>query len=431
MIEFLSFLKDPNLQYVLWGCILLSFSAGLIGCFAYLQKKALIGDAISHSVLPGVAIAFMLIEVKSLPVLLTGAFVSGIISQYLVVKLSEHPKISKDTAIGFVLTFFFGIGIVLLTFIQQSGHAGQSGLEDFIFGKAATLVQKDINLFIALSVIIIIVVLLMKKEFTIVSFDEDFAHTSGMNVSMINKVMTGLYVMAIVSGIQAVGVVLMSALVITPAAAGRFWTNNINKLLIISSLIAGLGGGIGVLISYSAPQMPTGPWVVVVLSVIALISFLIAPQTGIISKWFNQRKNKQKIHNENILKLLYKICEKRGNVQCSIDKNEAADRYSLSKKEFFNKLNRLNKKGYLEYQINNQIQLTKKGVDEGQRIVRLHRLWEAYLATYLNIAPDHVHDDAEAIEHVLTPELEAKLDRLLDYPEADPHKAKIPRKKKI
>ncbi|NMM50032.1 metal ABC transporter permease [Marinigracilibium pacificum] len=430
MKEIIYILSDPNVQYVLLGCILLSFSAGLAGTFAYLQRKALIGDAISHSVLPGVAIAFMLIQVKSLPVLLTGAFISGLISQYLVVKLSEHPKVSKDTAIGFVLTFFFGIGIVCLTFIQQSGYSGQSGLEDFIFGKAATLVKKDIYLFIFLSITIIIAVLLFKKEFTLVSFDMDFARTSGLKVNLINNILTGLYVMAIVSGIQSVGVILMSALVITPAAAARFWTNNINKLLIISSLTAGVSGGIGVLISYSAPQMPTGPWVVVTLSLIALFSFLIAPETGIISKWMNQRKNRNKIHRENILKLLYKICEEKGSLQCPIPLDLAHSRYSLSRSEFNNKLKELKSSDYLEYLISGDIKLTNNGMNEGQRIVRLHRLWEAYLATYLRIAPDHVHDDAEAIEHVITPELEAKLEKELGYPESDPHKTIIPRKAK-
>ena len=270
--EFLSF-SEPNIRYVTFGSILLCGSAAVVGSFIFLKKKALVGDAVAHAVLPGVCLGFLLAGNKNPVLLVTGAFVTGWLSLVAIDYISVKSKIKEDTAIGLILSVFFGIGILLLTYIQHSGNAAQSGLDHFLFGKAAAMVSSDLNVFSGIAFMLIIAVVLFFKEFTLISFDIDFAKTIGFPVRRLELVLTTLTVLAIVAGIQAIGVVLMAAILITPAAAARFWTDNLKKMVFLSAAFGGVSGFAGAFISYAAPAMPTGPWIVMVISVIALFSF--------------------------------------------------------------------------------------------------------------------------------------------------------------
>ena len=234
-IDFIS-LNDPNVLFVVVGMILLGISSATIGTFAFLQKRALTGDAIAHSVLPGVCLAFILFDTRNLWVLLGGAFVTGWLSIVCVDIITKHSKLKADTAIGLVLSVFFGVGILLLTFIQQSGNAAQSGLNNFLFGKAAAMHPDDIKTMGIVSLLIIIIVLTFFKEFKLLSFDPAYAKSTGLPVTVLQLLLTTLTVLAVAAGIQAVGVVLMAAMLITPAAAAKYWTNNLRKMIFLSML---------------------------------------------------------------------------------------------------------------------------------------------------------------------------------------------------
>ena len=424
LIDFFSF-ADPNIRFVVIGSVLLTASSAIVGSFTFLNKRSLVGDAIAHAVLPGICLGFMLSGTKNPIFLIGGAFITGWTSLVLVDFITTRTRIKEDTAIGLILSVFFGFGIVLLTVIQKSGNAAQSGLDHFLFGKAAALVGEDLYTFAAVAIILLIAVFLLFKEFALLAFDKDYARAIGLPVKKIELILTSLIVLAVVIGIQAVGVVLMAAILITPAAAARFWTDKIRVMFLLASIFGALSGLTGADISYIAPSMPTGPWIVIVISIIAFISFFLAPKRGVISRFVKQKTIRKTINDENVLKALYQLGEENKNffIQRSVD--EIIRRRKFERENLIVVLKRLHNQGYLE-QTRNLWSLTEEGKDRAQRVVKIHRLWELYLTTHLHIAPDHVHDDADTIEHLLTPELEAELERILNYPKIDPHKSEIP-----
>lgn len=424
LIDFFSF-TDPNIRFVVIGSVLLTASSAIVGSFTFLNKRALVGDAIAHAVLPGICLGFLLAGTKNPIFLIGGAFATGWISLVAVDYITSRTRIKEDTAIGLILSVFFGFGIVLLTVIQKSGNAAQSGLDHFLFGKAAALVGDDLYTFASVAALLLIAVFLLFKEFALLAFDKDFARAIGLPVKRIELVLTSLIVLAVVIGIQAVGVVLMAAILITPAAAARFWTDKIKVMFLLASVFGALSGLAGAYISYVAPAMPTGPWIVIVISTIAFISFFLAPKRGVISRMMKQNANRKTINDENVLKALYQLGEESKNffLQRSVD--EIIRRRKFERNHLLPVLKRLRSQGYLE-QTGNLWGLTEEGKDRGMRVVKMHRLWELYLTTHLHIAPDHVHDDADTIEHLLTPELEAELEAVLNYPKTDPHASEIP-----
>ncbi|PIB35330.1 zinc ABC transporter permease [Reichenbachiella sp. 5M10] len=424
LIAFFSF-QDPNVRYVAAGSVLLAISSALVGCFTFLKKKALVGDAVSHAVLPGVCLAFLISGTKNPLYLIIGAFITGWLSLILIDFITRMSKIKEDTSIGLILSVFFGVGILLLTMIQHSGNAAQTGLDSFLFGKAAALVGQDLIVFSSISIVLVVAVLLFYKEFALISFDENFAKSIGFPVKRLELVLTTLTVLAVVTGIQAVGVVLMAAMLITPAAAARFWTDKLSTMLIIAATFGAISGISGAFISYTAPAMPTGPWIVLVVSMLALLSFFVAPGKGILYRLYRQYKIKSRILNENILKLFYQLSESDEDHQTARTVSELQAKRPIPLATLNKGLRILRFQGYLNNR-DGRWSLTREGLIKGQRIVKLHRLWEVYLTQYLRIAPDHVHEDADNIEHILTPELESRLEALLDYPDSDPHSSTIP-----
>jgi len=425
VLEFLSF-SDPGTRIVTLGSVLLGVIASLVGCFTFLQKRALIGDTISHSVLPGICLAFILSGTKDPYILLLGAFLSGWLSVIFSDWISRTSKIKADTAIAIVLSFFFAVGMMLLSIIQHSGNVNKAGLHHFLFGKAAAIIGEDVRMFTIVGAIALVIILVYFRAFKIYIFDRDFAASIGLPVKLLDFLLTTLAVLAIAIGIRAVGVVLMAALLITPAAIARFWTGNMTKMLLLASLAGGVSGFIGALISYTAPAMPTGPWIIVVLSIMAFISIIIGREKGVLYGILKQRKFRYKVLRENVLKIFYHLGEPDNTLL--EERNIAAllQRRPMSKPELLLGLKQLDKRDFIVSTGPENWKLTERGWIESKRLIRLHRLWEVYLSEYLNIAADHVHDDAEAIEHILTPELQAKLEKVLEGRTIDPHDKKIP-----
>lgn len=422
--EFFSF-SDPSIVSVVVGAILLTASSAVVGTFTFLKKKALVGDAVAHSVLPGICLAFILSGTKNPIWMIIGAFVTGWLSLVIIDHITTKSKIKEDTAIALILSVFFGIGILMLTNIQHSGNAEQTGLDSFLFGKAAALVGQDLIIFGVVAVVLIVTVALFFKELKLIAFDSNYAKALGVPVKSLDLLLTSLTVLAVVTGIQAVGVVLMAAMLITPAAAARFWTNDVFKMTLIAAIMGGLSGLSGAYVSYVAPSMPTGPWIVIIISVIAVISFFIAPKRGILARSVQQNTLQRQIMDENLLKELFHLGEKDENLYKGRTVAEIIEERFFPKKSLTTGLRRLKRQGFLEEK-SGKWSYTEAGKIKGQRVVKLHRLWELYLSKYMKIDPDHVHEDAETIEHIITPELEETLEKMLEYPEFDPHEEKIP-----
>lgn len=419
-------LRDLNVRVVVIGSVLLGIGSAAIGCFALLRKRALVGDAVAHAALPGVALAFMVVGGKGTMALLIGAAVTGWLAMLAMDFIVHNSRIREDSAIGIVLSVFFGLGILLLTHIQASGAAEQSGLDKFLFGQAASMLPRDVLTFGGVSVLLIVAIVVFYKEFKVLAFDSDYAISLGFPVRGLEMLLTTLMVFAVVVGIQAVGVVLMAAMLITPAAAARYWTERLPIMLLLASAFGAVSGYAGAFVSYVAPRMPTGPWIVTAITLIFAVSILFAPRRGVLARLARQRENRRRTLEENVLKAFHHLAEHDGNAFALRTPADIRSRRSMPSPLMERVLRRLARQGYVVPAGSGAWHLTEDGRRRGARVTRLHRLWEVYLTDYVQIAPDHVHDDAESIEHVLTPELEEQLELLLQRPAIDPHERTIP-----
>ncbi len=425
LIEFFSF-SQPNVRTVTLGTVLLGIGAAAIGSFTFLRKRALVGDAVSHAILPGLAIGFLLSGEKHPVYLIAGALLAGWLALLTIDYLVNNSKLKTDTAIALVLSVFFGFGVFLMSIIQRRMAGNQAGLDAFLFGKAAGMTTAETQVFAGVSVFILLVIVLFFNTFKIVAFNKEFAMALGIPSQFIEFLLATLTVLAITTGIQAVGVVLMSALLITPAAAARAFTKKLEWMVVIAALIGAAGGLMGAFISFTQPQMPTGPWIVVTISGFAVAALLFAPQRGVVAIFRMRRGNAEKIRTENLIKAIYQLEEQNGVGPVTLD--AVMRQRSFHKKTCEKGLQTLQRRGWITKTADG-FTLTSQGREEGQRVVRLHRLWEVYLTQRLRMAPDHIHPQAETMEHLITPELEAQLIHELDAPEVDPHQSKIPYRK--
>ncbi|MGB0998957.1 MAG: iron chelate uptake ABC transporter family permease subunit [Flavobacteriales bacterium] len=409
---------------VIFGVALLGLASGLIGSFTFLRKQALIGDAIAHSVFPGIALGFMLSQSQDPIYLILGACFTGYLSITLVDVLTRYSKLKTDTAIALVLSVFFGFGVLLFTHIQHEYQSAQTGLDKFLFGKAAAMLKADLYWLASISGLIILAIVAFFRNFLLLSFDRAYAKTIGMNVKLSEWLLSVLTILVIVVGIQVVGIVLMAALLVTPASSARFWTNNLKSMLILSALFAMCSGLLGVLVSMSAVKMPTGPWIVIFLSFFAIFSILFSPKKGLFSRLQKRKNIRNKMLEDNILKTIYHLGEAQSDFLELRQESAVLERRYFDIALLRKGIKTLKQQGFLSK--NSGIRLTDKGLTRAKRIVKLHRLWEMYLSTKLKVKGDHVHEDADTIEHFINDELEAELEQLLDFPVQDPHQNQIP-----
>lgn len=284
---------DYTLRNIALGSAILGIVGGILGSFALLRKQALLGDALAHAALPGICLAYMLTGLKTPIVLLVGAGLAGWLGTLLILQIVRETRISEDAALGIVLTVFFGIGIMLLTYIQHSGYASQSGLDKYLFGQAATLVQDQVITMALLGGTALLLVALLFKEFKLITFDPHFAATLGLPVQRLGVLLTSLIVVAVLIGLQTVGVVLMAAMLIAPAAAARQWTERLGVMLALSALFGGLSGVSGAIISISDAQLPTGPMVILSATAIVIVSLLFGRARGIVWEALRSRRTRQ------------------------------------------------------------------------------------------------------------------------------------------
>lgn len=278
----MTILQSYTTQMVLLGTALLGLASGIAGTFAVLRKESLIGDGLSHAALPGVVIAFLLTGIKDIEVLIAGAALSSIAAAWLITITVENSKIKFDGALATILSAFFGLGMVLLTYVQSLNNAGQAGLSKFIFGQAATILARDVYITSAAALIIIVLTALFWKELKLISFDVEYAKTLQIPVTFTLILYRALLIMTIIIGIQSVGAILISSLLIAPAVGARQWTNKLGTMCILAGffgMVSAIGGTIW---STSVQKLPTGPAIIVILSVIVLLSLIFAPNRGIL-----------------------------------------------------------------------------------------------------------------------------------------------------
>jgi manganese/zinc/iron transport system permease protein len=298
---------DYTLRTVALGTASLGAVAGALGVFAVLRRQSLLGDAIAHSALPGIGLAFLLTGSRATPILLLGAAVAGWLGTLAILTIMRTARLPADTALGVVLSVFFGAGLVLLTLIQRQPNAAQAGLETFLFGQAATLLARDVQWIAGVGAVVLGLLWVFWKEFSVLAFDAEFAATMGLPVRALDLFLTSLLVAAIVLGLQAVGVVLMSALVVAPAAAARQWTDSLARMVRMAAAFGALSGLLGTLGSAAARGLPTGPMIVLVATGIVGFSLLFAPNRGMIAGWVRHRRIRAQVQADSVLADLYAL----------------------------------------------------------------------------------------------------------------------------
>lgn len=305
---------DYTLRTITLGTAVLGAICGMLGSFAVLRKQSLLGDAISHAALPGIALAFLITGAKDSGILMLGALVSGLIGTFWIRGITSKTHLKSDTALGLILSIFFGFGMLLLTFIQKQPNANQAGLDKYLFGQAATLVESDVQLMIIVTGISLFVMLLFWKEFKILLFDADYTKTLGFNTKFIDVLITFLIVLAIVLGLQTVGVVLMSAILLAPAAAARQWTNSLGTMVLLAALFGAFSGVFGTAISASQNNLSTGPVIVLVAGVFVLFSFIFSPKRGLLFREIRFHQNRTDLKLMKTLQFMYGIAQEHENI---------------------------------------------------------------------------------------------------------------------
>ncbi|MDZ4767893.1 MAG: metal ABC transporter permease [Chloroflexota bacterium] len=281
-----------TLRTVAVGGALLGAICGVIGSFAVLRRESLVGDALSHAALPGVGVGF-LIAGRDMNALLIGAGISSWLGVQFIGALTRTTRLKQDTALGIVLAAWFAAGIALLAFIQTTGNAAQAGLDKFIFGQAAAMVESDVTRIAAFGIFMLVVLLLFWKEFTLITFDPGFARANGIRVGILSTLLSALIVAAVVLGLQIAGVILMVGLLIAPGVAARQWTHRLGQMCALAGVFGAFAGGVGAILSALDSDIPTGPMIIVASSALVVLSLAFAPGRGIVWAWLKARADRR------------------------------------------------------------------------------------------------------------------------------------------
>lgn len=413
--RFLS-LQDHNTRVVLAGTCLLGAAAGLVGTFLLLRKRSLLGDTLGHATLPGVAAAFLIAQAlgisgKSLPVLLAGAAVSGVAGMAAVLLIRRFSHIKDDAALAIVLSVFFGIGVTLVTAVQQIPGGNAAGLDHFIYGKTASMTSSDAVFIFASSLVAVILCAALFKEFALLCFDENYASTAGWPVRVLDVLLMALVVGVTVVGLQAVGLLLVVALLVIPPAAARFWSDRLGVMAAVSGVLGAASAFGGVMASALFPRLPAGALIVLSAASFFGMSMIFGIRRGLVIRQFHEKRAAARLRREHLLRAIYECSEADG--VSSVAENSLATRRPWPRGGLEREIRRSSTEGLLTRGPGG-VQLTKRGLSEARRLVRNHRLWELYLLHHADVAPGRVDRDADLVEHVLDPGLVDELEAILD-----------------
>lgn len=437
-----SFFTDPILRAPTLGCMFMCLAASLMGVVVFLRKQSLIGEALAHASYPGVILGVLVAGILSIGesqelelsiLALIGAFLTSLLGLWAIHALERRMRVPSDAALCFVLSTFFGIGLTLASEVQFSFTSLYKQVLTYLYGQAATMTDIHIAVYGILSLVVILMIFFLYKELQVITFDRQYAKSLGLSVRSIDLVLFILVALAVIIGIRSVGVVLMSAMLIAPAVAARQFTNRLSILFVLAAFFGMLSGFLGnyfsvqlterLAQSYPAARMilPTGPMIVLTATVICIGALLFAPERGLLVRLWRIAYFRYTCLCENILKIMWRF-DPKGEISIK----QIAQYQTISHLYLKLILRRMIQNGWIELKKSDFYQLTTDGEQRAAKIVRLHRLWEVYLANYLGVGRERVHRNAEEMEHILTPELEHELTLLLNDPKQDPHHQPIP-----
>jgi len=282
--------QDPSVRIALLGSVLLGISCGLLGAFLVVRSKSLFGDTLSHAVLPGIALGFLWNMEKNPINLFIGATIAGVLGVFAVNRIRSTTILKEDSSMGLVLSSFYALGILLLTMIQNIPNAHQAGLDKFLFGQASAISEHDLVLMAIVTLLSIIIIVFFFKEFLTISFDSAFSTAVGIPRRTLESILMTLVAFSIVISLQAVGVVLISAMLIIPPATALLVTNRFQSMILLSVLLGLISAIFGTFFSFTAHNLPTGPFMVVSAALIFVLTLFFAPRKGIIAQWRTHRE---------------------------------------------------------------------------------------------------------------------------------------------
>jgi manganese/zinc/iron transport system permease protein len=415
VFETLTFRSGYNTNLVIVGTTLLGVAAGIVGVFALLRKRSLVTDAASHATLPGIVLAFLAagslgVTGRALPVLLLGAAATGVLGVVCIQLILRYSRLREDASIGIVLSVFFGAGVVGLSYVQVNAPTGAAGLNTFIYGQAAAMQPADIALMGGIAGVALLAAVLFLKEFALVCFNDAFARVDGWPVGLIDLVMMALAVLVTVAGLQAVGLILVVAMLIIPAVAARLWTERLWRLVLIAAVIGAVSGYAGSVVSAILPRKPAGAVVVLTCGVIFTFSLFAAPSRGIAASAIRRLRLRFSIAGDHLLELGHEQNE-------PVVRRETLS--TLARARGWSPLFRacvllaLRRAGMVEPTRAGVVRVTARGMLRGAQVHRNHALWEQYLISYADVAPSHVDWSVDQVEHVLSGDLVDELEREL------------------
>ena len=302
LFEFLlSTFTSYTVLVVLCGSALLGAGAGAIGAYLYVSRQSLLSDAITHATLPGVCAGFLIMLYlggtgRWLPGLMIGAFVSAGFGAFLVFWTDKNTRLGQEAAIGAVLSVFFGFGVVLLTLIQAIPFGQRAGLEVFLFGSIAGMQRADLWWLIFCALAALLLVLALHRALTLTSFDLPYAQSLGFRVNFVQLTLLFLVLLIVVTGMRFVGLVLIVALLIIPAAAARLWSIHMGSFVALAALFGSASAVVGVLLSASIAKAPTGAVIVLCSFVVFVVSLLASPKRGLVAHLLAARRLMVRVH---------------------------------------------------------------------------------------------------------------------------------------
>ena len=428
-------MEDHSVQIVTLGSILMGISCGMIGSFVVTRRLSMFGDTLSHAVLPGIAVGFLWSQTKDNLSLLIGATVAGFLGVSCLRLLKKFTNLKEDSSLGIVLSAFYAIGICLLTRIQKMEFGNQSGLDSFLFGQASSLAIEDVWTIGCTLGLTAIFIWIFFEELLITGFDSSFARSVGIKDELLNYVLWVLIAFCIITSLQIVGVILASALLIIPAVSASLIAIQMKRYLFWSAIFGAISGVCGTFISFLGKGIPTGPLIVLSSSLLFLIVLLFRPKKGAFFQWNHSRRSSIRIQMENTLKAIYQVLEQKNFQKNSITSIELMHRRGIGREDCEREIKLLIRSELAsQRELSStetlpglsEITLTPEGWEYACKIVRNHRLWELYLTNEAEYDDDHVHEDAEKIEHLLGEKTIRHLERILSNPRTDPHGKLIP-----
>lgn len=401
---------DYTLSIVASGGAFLGLLTGVLGCFAVLRQESLIGDTLSHAALPGVGFAFLFFG-RELGFLLLGAGIAGWLGVQFIAAVTQTTRIKQDTAMAIALVSFFALGIALLSYIQGRGDASQAGLDSFIFGQAAAIRLSDIQLISGLGSASFLILFAFWKEFKLITFNREFAIANGFNVRFLDALLSLLIVLAIVSGLQVAGVILMVGILIAPAVAARQWTHKLEQMLVLAGVFGAFSGAVGAIISGVDVGLPTGPLIIVVASLLVLISLFFAPQRGLLWTWLRQETDKRRFATSYILRDLYSHALQHDNPsEPMLEQTLIKVRGAMAKIG----LHELSKVAWIERN-NGAWYLSEKGIAAAKADLRNQQLWQVYRRYSQSMDLPIIPEDRESpIDELLPDEVLKRLEKRLE-----------------